>query len=824
MLRRRGFRVFILIAVIVALSLAALSFRDVHIPLIDLDRTGSGPLGLTLGLDLKGGSHLMYQANLPDQVQVTFEDEVLESDLRTLLDERDQRSATIAKRRFSVAGISFLDAELARLRQDLDSVAPVNTFGTGDRAVTVTFLRAPGLDELHRALERAGYPDATVVSGDDGALTIAPLLLEEASQDRLRTALEDLSPLQSLDIDDGTLDVTFRDALDEEELRVVLGDAGHDEATIESPSQTSYTIGELTLDDLAAAELRTVMAGRLPPIGVGGYLPTINEPKPDDMKGVVDIIQRRINALGTTEPIIQTLGEDRIIVQLPGIGGSAIDVAFQSIPSMLFEIVNALEGMGYTGSAPSPAGGTSYIIRTNAAVAQEDVAALGDLVERLAPGTEFEASEGDPQAITVIFPPPPSESRLAELITELGHSDFTVQDRGGGSFIIRADDAVTTEVRDEIQDALEAEIGEIVVFQATGGIEEAKQLIGQTAELVFKERECLVTLAEVQINPGACRPIELGGDGRYVDKDLGLTGRDLARAFPGSDPTTNEHEVVLHFRGRGAAIWSDVTRRLVGDQLKRIAIFLDDRQITAPVVSGHSPDGRTRITGRFTREEARTLAIQLESGRLPVPLSLIREGTVDALLGADSLRKSLIAGLVGLGLVLVFMVAYYRAAGLVAGASLLIYGVIVLAIFKMIPITLTLSGIAGIVLSIGFAVDANILIFERMKEELRTGRSLTSSMEVGFRRAWVAIRDSNVSTIITGLILFLFGSRLGGGTPVVTGFAVTLLIGVIVSMFTAIMVSRNLLQILALTPFGRRMDLFTPEPKRQPVGVAGGEK
>ena len=121
-------------------------------------------------------------------------------------------------------------------------------------------------------------------------------------------------------------------------------------------------------------------------------------------------------------------------------------------------------------------------------------------------------------------------------------------------------------------------------------------------------------------------------------------------------------------------------------------------------------------------------------------------------------------------------------------------------------------------------MDANILIFERMKEELRTGRSLTSSMEVGFRRAWVAIRDSNVSTIITGLILFLFGSRLGGGTPVVTGFAVTLLIGVIVSMFTAIMVSRNLLQILALTPFGRRMDLFTPEPKRQPVGVAGGEK
>ena len=153
---------------------------------------------------------------------------------------------------------------------------------------------------------------------------------------------------------------------------------------------------------------------------------------------------------------------------------------------------------------------------------------------------------------------------------------------------------------------------------------------------------------------------------------------------------------------------------------------------------------------------------------------------------------------------------------------MLIYAVIVLAIFKLVPVTLTLSGIAGIILSIGMAVDANILIFERLKEELRTGRTLASSMEVGFRRAWVAIRDGNVSTIITCAILFLFGSRLGGGTPVVTGFAVTLLIGVSVSMFTAITVSRNLLQILALTPIGRRRALFSPEPQRQPVGVVGG--
>ena len=302
-----------------------------------------------------------------------------------------------------------------------------------------------------------------------------------------------------------------------------------------------------------------------------------------------------------------------------------------------------------------------------------------------------------------------------------------------------------------------------------------------------------------------------------------LTGEDLSRAFTGRDPTTNAPRVHIEFNGRGTSIFRDVTRRLFErGQLGRIAIFLDNGLLSSATVQSPILNGQGVITGGFTRESARTLAIQLESGRLPVPLVLIREGTVDALLGADSLRKSLIAGVVGLGLVLLFMVTYYRMAGVVAAASLMIFAIIVLAIFKLVPVTLTLSGIAGLVLAIGMAVDANILIFERMKEELRTGRSLTSAMEVGFRRAWVAIRDSNVSTIITCLILWWFGSRTG--TPVVSGFAVTLLIGVLVSMFTAIMVSRNMLQILAFTPVGKRMALFTPEPRRQPVGIAGGGK
>jgi preprotein translocase subunit SecD len=240
---------------------------------------------------------------------------------------------------------------------------------------------------------------------------------------------------------------------------------------------------------------------------------------------------------------------------------------------------------------------------------------------------------------------------------------------------------------------------------------------------------------------------------------------------------------------------------------------MDDRELLAPVSRAWIRDGRTQISGNFNREEARTLAIQIESGRLPVPLRLIQESDVDALLGSESLENSLIAGLVGLGLVLIFMVIYYRMAGVVAAFSLVFYAVIVLAVFKMIPITLELAHIGGFILSIGMAVDANILIFERMKEEVRIGRTLASSMEVGFSRAWPAIRDSNISTMITCLVLLWFGDRLGGG--LVTGVAISLFIGVAVSMFTAVVVSRNLLQLMAWVGLGGRINLFTPENLRR---------
>ena len=274
--------------------------------------------------------------------------------------------------------------------------------------------------------------------------------------------------------------------------------------------------------------------------------------------------------------------------------------------------------------------------------------------------------------------------------------------------------------------------------------------------------------------------------------------------------------VNLQFDGRGADIFSELTQRIAGVETKRIAVFMDDVEIIAPVSRAWIRDGNTQISGDFTREEARTLAIQLESGRLQVPLKLIQESDVDALLGAESLRNSLLAGLVGLGLVLVFMIAYYRMAGVVAACALVFYAVMVLAVFKLIPITLELAHIGGFILSVGMAVDANILIFERMKEEVRIGRTLASSMEVGFSRAWPAIRDSNISTMITCLVLLWFGDRLGGG--LVTGVAISLFIGVAASMFTAVVVSRNLLQLLAFAGLGGRINLFTPESVSRNAG------
>ena len=212
--------------------------------------------------------------------------------------------------------------------------------------------------------------------------------------------------------------------------------------------------------------------------------------------------------------------------------------------------------------------------------------------------------------------------------------------------------------------------------------------------------------------------------------------------------------------------------------------------------------------GRFTIESSQDLALQLQSGALPLTIKRIQRRDVDAILGPDSLNKSVVAGVIGFVLVLLFMVLYYRVPGVVSAVALLIYAAVVLSLFKLIPITLTLSGVAAVILSIGMAVDANILIFERMKEELRAGRTMLSAVNIGFSRAWPAIRDGNVSTLITCGILFYFSNQLG--TTVVQGFAVALAVGVLISLFTAVVVSRTFLRTIALTRLARRPEMFVP--------------
>ena len=269
-----------------------------------------------------------------------------------------------------------------------------------------------------------------------------------------------------------------------------------------------------------------------------------------------------------------------------------------------------------------------------------------------------------------------------------------------------------------------------------------------------------------------------------------MTGRDLENAGVQMDQY-GAPSITFVLTDDGGQIFGDYTRAHVGDVL---AIVLDNVVLSAPSINSVIPDGQGEITGQFTLDAAESLAIQMRYGALPVPLEVVNRRTIGATLGADSVRKSITAGLIGLITVLLFMIVYYRLPGAMAALALVIYAGLNLAIYKLLPVTLTLPGIAGFLLSTGMAVDANILIFERMKEEIRWGRSLTNAIEAGFSRAWTSIFDSNLSTLITCLILILFGRTYGA--QAVMGFAVNLGIGVLISMFTAVTVTRTFMRAL----------------------------
>lgn len=332
--------------------------------------------------------------------------------------------------------------------------------------------------------------------------------------------------------------------------------------------------------------------------------------------------------------------------------------------------------------------------------------------------------------------------------------------------------------------------------------EQAKALIGQTALLEIVERVC------------TAYPCDDTAPENFTDKLTGLTGADMSSAFAGTNTVTGE-PILLFDLNRGAASqFADLTTRLyntnvVGGTPDQLAFSMDGEILVSAVVSSPILAGSGQINGNFNAEEVRQLAIQVESGRLPIEITELSSDFVAASLGADSLDQALEAGVIGLALVLFFMIAYYRLAGLIAAITLIFYTAMVLAVFKLFPVTLTLAGLAGFILSLGMAVDANILIFERMKEEIRVGRSLPFAVQIGFNRAWTSIRDGNVSTLIIAAILFFFGSS--GANSSVTGFAVALTIGVLISMFTAIVISKKMLAVTVGTSLGKWPRAFIPE-------------
>jgi|TARA_B100001971_G_scaffold215109_1_gene257679 protein-export membrane protein SecD len=522
----------------------------------------------------------------------------------------------------------------------------------------------------------------------------------------------------------------------------------------------------------------------------------------DQMESLKRTIERRVNSSGLGEPIIQLLDSDRLLIQLPGvtdperakslIGETAL-LEFKhrqlAVPNDLEEITQD-DILSVTADFLTDPDASSTPTATSTATSTT---------------TPAIADDPDPVVLKVEF----SEDGAIEfrMVLDRLMDSFltaTAQSQSGHIPPVPSFLDVTMEGTEQLRfNATALPIGTSTTYaigfpvDSESGepptLDEAKRQVGEDAKIFFTEIQS------------------------YVDEDIGLTGEKLTRAFPSQHGGSGAPIVNIEFDDEGTRIFGRLTQDIVlkqetTGQSDQIAIFLDDVELISPVVQTPITAGTAIIQGRdFTLERVRDIALLLESGRLPIPITLIQERDVDAILGEDSLRKSVVAGAVGLGLVLLFMTAYYRLPGLLASIALMMYAAIVLAIFKILPVTLTLSGVAAAILSIGMAVDANILIFERMKDELRAGRTLLSAINIGFDRAWPAIRDGNVSTLITCGILFWFSDQLGA--TIVQGFAATLAIGVVVSMFSAITISRTLLRFVSSTRLTRKLNWWTPSGK-----------
>lgn len=330
----------------------------------------------------------------------------------------------------------------------------------------------------------------------------------------------------------------------------------------------------------------------------------------------------------------------------------------------------------------------------------------------------------------------------------------------------------------------------IVDLPGVTDVQKATEMIGQTPLLEFKIEAPKDFVQEAKIDANGT--VNLDTTSQYIPTDL--TGRYLKKANLEFDSTTREPKVGLQFDDKGTELFAQITKANVG---KTVAIYLDGMPISAPVVREEITGGVAQISGNFTPQEAKQLVGRLNSGALPVPITLLSRQTIGGSLGANAVHSGVKAAIIGFLVIALFLILWYRLPGLVAVLALCIYVLVILSLFKILPVTLTAAGIAGFIISIGIAVDANVLIFERIKEELRSGRTVADAVSTGFSRAWSSIRDSNISSIMMAIILFSFG------TSLIKGFALTLGMGVIVSMLSAITFTRIFLYAIEFIGEGR---------------------
>jgi len=461
--------------------------------------------------------------------------------------------------------------------------------------------------------------------------------------------------------------------------------------------------------------------------------------------GARDVIERRVNFFGVAEPLVQTAkagDEWRIIVELPGI--KDINQAIKMIgETPLLEFKEQVP--------PKP-------------LTDQEKAAVADYNKK--------AQQLSQQVLQKVLKPGSDFSALARQYSE----DTGTKDQGGslgwftrGAMVKEFEDAAFALKNGEVTKApAQTQFGYHIIKK----LDERTNSSGQEEILASHILIQIQSIDEVAVNGGWA----------YT----GLTGKQLKSSVLTFDTQTNEPQISLEFDAEGTKLFGEITTRNVG---KPVAIFLDGFPISIPNVQEPITSGKAVISGKFNVKEAKDLAQRLSAGALPVPIKLISQKNIGPSLGKIAVQKSMVAGAIGLFLVALFMIVFYGLYGVVATIALIIYTLINLALYKLIPITLTLPGIAGFILSIGMAIDANVLIFERIKDEKRLGKSGSTLIDEGFRHAWTAIRDSNITTIIACIVLYQMG------TSLVRGFGLTLGLGVIVSMVSAIIVPRVIIKL-----------------------------